>query len=70
MNDLKLYFVLFAIHTEKEWAAHAGYVFAKQEENLAQILDSRYGKVYIRTAEEIPYKEGTIFYGSRWTAIT
>lgn len=69
MNDekLKLYFVLFAIHSEKEWAAHAGYVFAKQEENIKSLLDAVYGEVYIRIVEEVDYKEGTVFYGSRWS---
>lgn len=67
-RELKLYFVMFAIHAEKEWAAHAGYIFAKQEENIQLLLNSTYGQVYIRMVEEIPYKEGTVFYGSRWVS--
>lgn len=68
-DDLKLYFVLFAIHTEKEWAAHAGYIFAKCEENIKQLLDAIYGPVYVRWVNEVQFQEGTILYGSQWRNI-
>ena len=70
MNELKLYFVLFAIHhNNKEWGASAGYVFARDQHNLENILNRQYGRVNIRSAQEIDISEGLILYGERWHTV-
>lgn len=69
MNDLKVFFVVFAIHKEKEWAAHAGYVFANDEGNLQRLLNDAYGEVFLRYVEPIDVKEGTILYGKQWNKL-
>ena len=69
MNDLKLYFIMFAVHGEKQWAAHAGYIFALDEDDIKGLLSERYGDVNVRVVKQIDVKEGTVLYGERWVHI-
>lgn len=67
--ELKLYFVLFAVHKAKEWCASAGYIFAKDTASALKNLADRYGEVKLRSIEEVSVEEGTILYGERWHTI-
>ena len=66
MNDLKLFFVMFAVHGEKEWAAHAGYIFAKKAESVSKLLAKKYGEVRMLALRKVEVEEGTVLYGERW----
>ena len=67
--NLKLYFVMFAVHKDRDFHASAGYIFAKSETDIQKLLENRYGEVRIRSIEEVPVEEGTILYGERWHTI-
>lgn len=68
-KELSLFFVLFSIHEEKQWAAHAGYVFAYDRKTLETLLNKKYGSVVVRSATSVNIQEGTVLYGERWTAL-
>lgn len=67
MNDLKLYFVLFAVLKKHEYHASAGYIFAYDKDRAVGMLRKKYGDdTRIRSIEELEYEEGTVLYGERW----
>ena len=67
MNNLKLYFVLFAVLEEHEYHASAGYIFAYDKDRVADMLRKKYSDdTRIRSIEELQYEEGTVLYGERW----
>ena len=66
MDELNLYFVLFSVHKDKQYSAHAGYVFARDPSAIQAILYREYGETICRSIEKIEYEEGTILYGQRW----
>ena len=68
-NDLNLYFVLFSVHKDKEWSAHAGYVFAYDRDSLQLLLNRKYGSAVVRSAATVTIEEGTILYGERWVQL-
>ncbi len=68
-RELNLYFVLFSVHKNKEWTAHAGYIFAYDRDSLQSLLDKKYGSVVVRSAASVTIQEGTVLYGERWTQI-
>lgn len=65
-NEIDLFFVVFAIHNDKEWSAHAGYIFAENRDEIDELLRAKYGEVNIRHCEKIKVEKGTILYGERW----
>ncbi len=67
MNNLRLYFVLFAVLKEHEYHASAGYIFAYDKDRAVDMLRKKYGDdTRIRSIEELKYEEGTVLYGERW----
>ena len=66
VDHLHLYFITFAIRREKEFTAHAGYIFAYDEESLSKLLNEQYGEVRIRSVHKIDIQEGTVLCGERW----
>ena len=64
--NLNLYFVVFAIHVAREWRAYSGYMFAKSETDIPELLNKKYGEVSIKTIQPIEIKEGKILYGELW----
>jgi hypothetical protein len=67
VQDLKLYFAMFAILKEHEYHASAGYVFAYSEDRAIEMLQKRYGEeTRVRSIEELKFEEGTVLYGERW----
>lgn len=69
MPELKLFFVYFSIHKNREYVNAAGYIFARDKESLKVLLDKAYGEVIVRYAEEVEYYEGKVLYGERWVSI-
>ena len=66
MNDLKLFFVAFSVHKEREWVAHAGYLFVREGTSIHDILTEKYGEVRMLSMQWVRVTEGTILYGSGW----
>ena len=67
VQNLKLYFVVFAILKDHEYHASAGYIFAYSEDRAVEMLKKRYGKeTRVRSIEELKFEEGTVLYGERW----
>ena len=66
MNELKLFFVSFAIHKDKEWICNAGYIFAKKPESVSKLLAKKFGEVRMLALRKIDVEEGTVLYGERW----
>ena len=67
MNNLKLYFAMFAVLKDHEYHASAGYVFAYDKDWAIGMLRKKYGvETRVRSIEELPYEEGTVLYGERW----
>jgi hypothetical protein len=66
MNNLKLYFVTFAIHKGNEYHAAAGYIFANSKIDAVKLLENKYGIIRMRAMDEVPVEEGTVLYGERW----
>lgn len=66
MDELKLFFVSFATHKDKEWICNAGYIFAKNEESVSKLLAKKFGEVRMLALRKIDVEEGTILYGERW----
>lgn len=60
--DLKLYFLVYSVHTDKnDWYGCCSYVFAKNENGAMNYIIKNYKQIVtIRSIEEIPYEEGTI----------
>lgn len=66
-NSLNLYFVVYSKHEGKEWSGYAGYIFAKQKDDIEQLLKIQCNAdVTIRSIESVDVQEGTILYGERW----
>lgn len=66
MDDLKLYFVTFATHEDKEWICNAGYIFANKPEQVPKLLAKKFGEVRMLALRKIDVEEGTVLYGERW----
>ena len=66
MDDLNVYFVVFSKHEGRQWTGHAGYIFAKKEEDIKTLLSKRHGEVNVRSVEQVSIEEGTVLYGERW----
>ena len=67
VQNLKLYFAMFAILKDHEYHASAGYVFAYSEDRAIEMLKKRYGEeTRVRSIEELKFEEGTVLYGERW----
>lgn len=62
MPEIKLYFVVYSVHSDKnDWYGYSAYVFAENENAAMNYIVKNYKQaVSIRSIEEIPYKEGTI----------
>ena len=69
MNNLKVFFVVMAIHRTKEWIGYAGYIFATDQLEAIKFLAAEYGEVNVVSIEEVPVQPGTILYGERWKTI-
>ena len=70
VQNLKLYFAMFAILKDHEFHASAGYVFAHSEDRVADMLKKKYGEeTRIRSIQELEYEEGTVLYGERWNKL-
>ena len=70
VQNLKLYFVMFAILKDHEYRASAGYIFAYSRERAIEMLKKRYGEeTRIRSIEELKFEEVTVLYGERWHKI-
>ena len=66
-NSLNLYFVVYSKHEGKEWSGYAGYIFAKQKDDIEQLLKVQCDTdITIRSIESVDVQEGTILYGERW----
>ena len=67
VQNLKLYFAMFAILKDHEYHASAGYIFAYSRDRAIEMLKKRYGEeTRVRSIEELKYEEGTVLYGERW----
>ena len=67
VQDLKLYFAMFAILKDHEYHASAGYIFAYNRDRAIEMLKKRYGEeTRVRSIEELKFEEGTVLYGERW----
>ena len=67
VQNLKLYFAMFAILKGHEFHASAGYVFAYSRDRAIEMLKKRYGEeTRVRSIEELKFEEGTVLYGERW----
>lgn len=66
MDELKLFFVSFAMHKDKEWICNAGYIFAKKAESVSKLLSEKYGEIRMLALRKVEVEEGTILYGERW----
>lgn len=66
MDELKLYFVTFATHEDKEWICNAGYIFAKKAESVSKLLAKKFGEVRMLALRKVDVEEGTVLYGERW----
>ena len=69
MNDLNLYFVVFSQHKEKQWEGYCGYIFAKNEESVTDLLNEHLGEVHVRSVQKVEVKEGSILFGERWRTL-
>ena len=66
-NSLNLYFVVYSKHEGKEWSGYAGYIFAKNKEDIEPLLSIQCNAdVTVRSIESLSVQEGTILYGERW----
>ena len=69
-ENLHLYFILFATHKEREFEAHAGYIFARDQLRVVEKLREKYGPLTtVRSCSEVHVEEGTILYGKQWTQL-
>ena len=69
MTELNLYFIVFSVREEKEWAGYAGCIFAKNREDIFNLLKEKYDAVLLHSAEQLSIEEGTILYGKKWKMI-
>ena len=75
MDELSLYFIVYSVREEKEWAGYAGYIFAKNRDNIFNLLKEKFektasnGDVLLHSAERLSIEEGTILYGKKWKTI-
>lgn len=62
MPELNLYFVVYSVHTDKNyWYGCCVYVFAQEETAAINYISNNYKQnVTIRSIERIEYSEGTI----------
>lgn len=58
MNDLKLYFAVYAVHEDRAWRAYATIVVAKSTVDAMNFIADRYGEVKLKKLEKIELKEG------------
>ena len=67
VQNLKLYFAMFAVLKDHEYHASAGYIFAYDRDRAIEMIKKRYGEeTRVRSIEELKYEEGTVLYGERW----
>jgi hypothetical protein len=58
MDDLKLYFAVFAAHDNNVWRAYKVKVVAKSTVNALNIIANKYGEVKMKALDEIKLEEG------------
>ena len=65
-EPMNLFYIVFAVHVGREWRAYSGYIFAKDEERIKELLIEKYNEIVLRVVEPIEIKEGKILYGELW----
>lgn len=60
MNDLKLYFAVFAVREDKQWRACKSYIAAKSTVNALNNIANKFGEVKMKSLEEVKLEEGML----------
>ena len=69
MVNLNVYFIIFSQHKNRQWEGYCGYIFAKDEKSIPELLTERLGEVCVRSIQKVDVKEGTVLFGERWRTL-